>query len=361
VSLNASFPLDDEMLFEEGYEPGEVPDLEPDLKLIAALEAQWQDLEYLRQDLIASSGMCQKLALEAERILPGFINPQKPLGYFTVVPTMTQYKVSMEAISSGWLAAIAAAVLALVVLIDKFITWLRNHKVTSTDTNTVKEFDERDHDKNSRLSKITDIAKNPEGVFNGDKRKVEQIISPTDPDTVKKNLIAEYLEALEASYMKLGDATGEYYEFASTNTKAQILINRSPRFVVFADKVIPFLGKYAQAMPVVLKSYADFFANIHDIKDDAEAERKAGSMRDTFLNTRRHLNNQMPTEILAEISEMLATTAPGELKYERGEIAKVAMAITGIFKAADIEHIRKSFDDGAVALTRVGTEAERNR
>lgn len=139
VSLNAGAELDDELanagppheeLFGD-FTAGEVPDLKKDVVLIQALEAQLQDLTYLRDDLVRARGMNQSFALEAQRLLPGF-DGDAPLGFYTAETSATRYHVSLEEVSRGIWVAIAAIAAALVAALVKLIQWIGSRRSTSS-------------------------------------------------------------------------------------------------------------------------------------------------------------------------------------------------------------------------------------
>lgn len=141
VSLNAGAELEEkhaqaaathEELFGD-FTPGEIPELKKEVVLIEALEAQLQDLSYLREDLLRSRGMSQSFALEAQRLLPGF-DGAAPVGFYTVEPSATRYQVALEELSRGMWAAIAALSAAILALIAKLVAWfLRRHSEAGVD------------------------------------------------------------------------------------------------------------------------------------------------------------------------------------------------------------------------------------
>jgi hypothetical protein len=150
-SLNAGWELDDE-LPAAPTEAESDPELQLDLeelreelsgrfdppattrhedeKELLGLEARIEDLYYLASDLRQAGGMCQNFALEAERIIPGFSDV--PIGYYTASPTATRFKVSMEKLSTGAWALIAAACAAIVAAIVRAIMWLSGKSSSSS-------------------------------------------------------------------------------------------------------------------------------------------------------------------------------------------------------------------------------------
>jgi hypothetical protein len=126
-SLNAGVELDHEEIFVDPT-PGEVPELAADVELLVSLESRLHDLDYLRQDIERTHGMTQSFAMEAERLLPGVTGV--PLGYFTKTPTATRYQLSLEGLSKGLWALIAAAAVAVAAAIVKFYQWLSGNATT---------------------------------------------------------------------------------------------------------------------------------------------------------------------------------------------------------------------------------------
>ena len=67
-----------------------IPELRDDIDLIAATEGlyiQLRDLDLLQQCIKTQGGMCQSIALEAQALLPEFINDERPIGFFTKMYT----------------------------------------------------------------------------------------------------------------------------------------------------------------------------------------------------------------------------------------------------------------------------------
>lgn len=103
-SLNSGVELEDELaeqalhfddvLFKDPAF-GSVPEVDTDTTIMTQV-AKVQDLGYLSADMSRAGGMDQSFALEAERVMPGFLNAERPLGFFTQHKTATLYKVSME-------------------------------------------------------------------------------------------------------------------------------------------------------------------------------------------------------------------------------------------------------------------------
>lgn len=107
--LNEGFELDHELgdgedkiveLMFDNTAPGETPKLSEDVDIVAVVKDKVTDLNYLRQDIRRAGGMNKTFALEAERLIPGFLNEDRPIGYFTLEPTQTQYRDTMLALEA---------------------------------------------------------------------------------------------------------------------------------------------------------------------------------------------------------------------------------------------------------------------
>jgi len=78
-------------------DPGEVPEIDEKMATISVVDTV-KDLDYLKADIVKYSGVNKTFALEAEKLIPGFINKDLPLTYFTDFHSKTNYKITLEAI-----------------------------------------------------------------------------------------------------------------------------------------------------------------------------------------------------------------------------------------------------------------------
>lgn len=83
---------------------GDVPELAEDIDLIAVateeFEIRMRDLELLRESISTHGGMSQTIALEAQVLLPNFINEERPLGFFTKHPSRTMLNAALEEVEA---------------------------------------------------------------------------------------------------------------------------------------------------------------------------------------------------------------------------------------------------------------------
>lgn len=77
-----------------------------------ALEESLDKLNGLARRIESVRGVSQSMALEAQQVMPGFLSPTRPLGFFSTTPSKSQYRVSLEEISRGMWAAIAIGIAA---------------------------------------------------------------------------------------------------------------------------------------------------------------------------------------------------------------------------------------------------------
>lgn len=161
VSLNAGAELDEELanagpshetLFGEDYTPGEVPDVREDVQVVAALEAQLNDLVYLRQDIERSHGMSRGFAMEAQRLIPGF-DRNAPLGFYTEEPSATRFKVALEEVSKGVWAALVTLVAAVIAAIVKFVQWFRKRSGAGNEAKAAQASAEQAKENLAKLDK----------------------------------------------------------------------------------------------------------------------------------------------------------------------------------------------------------------
>lgn len=124
--LNDDPGIEDEQIFETPVVAGEAPTLNEDVTLVTSIHNQAMDLGYLAQSIAQQGGMSKDLALECEQLRPGTLGV--PIGSFSSIPTATRYKVSLEAISKGIWALVAAATAAVIAAIVKLYNWISGKK-----------------------------------------------------------------------------------------------------------------------------------------------------------------------------------------------------------------------------------------
>lgn len=90
------------------------------------LDGRYDDIEYLRQDIFTSRGMNQRLAMECEELIPGFLSEQRPIGFFTQLTTQTQYTVSLEFLADTKETVMAAVMAALHELVERVMSWYKD-------------------------------------------------------------------------------------------------------------------------------------------------------------------------------------------------------------------------------------------
>lgn len=135
AGLNDGYELtDDETQLgthkDEDHTPPEKIDFSKEMAGLIAFENSVADLTDLAADIEQSAGMSQDLALEAERIMPGVLSAG--VKHFTMSPSATRLRISLEEIEKGVWALIAAAVVAIIGIIYKIFKWLSGDKSTDS-------------------------------------------------------------------------------------------------------------------------------------------------------------------------------------------------------------------------------------
>jgi hypothetical protein len=132
-------------------DPPQDCDVTEDEATMAEMDRSLRELADVAKDMEEVGGMSQRLATEAERILPGVLG--RPVGYYTQAPSATHYRISMEEVHKGIWALVAAAAVAVVAAIYKIYTWLSGSSSDSgggkggsggAKANTEKEIDKQE-------------------------------------------------------------------------------------------------------------------------------------------------------------------------------------------------------------------------
>jgi hypothetical protein len=136
-SLNAGNELDDNPA---PIITAKESDIDADLKGISdsvtALESVFKDIAYLHLDIKKSGGMNQSFAMEAIAVIPNF-GDNTPVGYYSKDLSATRLKVSLEEISKGMWAIIAAIAAAVIAAVYKLYKWITGGSKESTPEDVV--------------------------------------------------------------------------------------------------------------------------------------------------------------------------------------------------------------------------------
>jgi uncharacterized protein YicC (UPF0701 family) len=201
TGLNDGMELDHEP---QAQEEGEFDfTFDPDVEASQVEDARGaiDNLEYLRRDIVTSQGMNQTFALEAQRIMPGFINDDRPIGFFTKEPTSVLKSVSLESIGDGFSNAIKAIFEAIKKALARFSDWVASF------------FSKNNQEKSEIAQKISDdpkpiieavqaLDKLQKQSSSSDKQLFEKIKASSDKlkNQISKILTAEGLDPSTPNY-----------------------------------------------------------------------------------------------------------------------------------------------------------------
>lgn len=105
---------------------------------VMAMESSIAQLSELMKSVRSRGGINSRGAIEMKRLLPGSL-PSLSIEHYTQEITKTNYKVSLEEMSKGFVALISAAILAGVYLIYRFIRWLFGNPVSESEGKKSKD------------------------------------------------------------------------------------------------------------------------------------------------------------------------------------------------------------------------------
>lgn len=143
--------LEPDDVFKSLTPEGESLEIHDDLMLIESKEETLNKLVNLYDNIHSEKGICKVDALSIEQYIPGFLNEDKPIEYFTIHPSATQLTTSLEELTNGIKAAIIAGIAVLIGIIIKIISWFKNKdtndkpdlaKTTKEIKNIAKESDD---------------------------------------------------------------------------------------------------------------------------------------------------------------------------------------------------------------------------
>lgn len=88
-------------LFGEPLVPNELPNLNAEFKIITEGIYAAQDLNDLRNHIAKANAVSQEVAAVVNKLQPGFLSDDLPLGYFTEKPSRTQFTQTLNSIDSA--------------------------------------------------------------------------------------------------------------------------------------------------------------------------------------------------------------------------------------------------------------------
>jgi len=211
---------------------------------IVGMESVLAGYGYVYDSIRKSGGMSRAIAQEAMSVNPDFCKNVSPLGGFTTAPTATNLRQSLEELSVGIWAAIAAAVAALGALIYKFVKWVKGRYFsdgddTLFDADKAKEKDEASTDAGDALSELCSadaksagrmahmsldelVKKLPE--VNGKTEAITKLMEGVDP------IVGEILNkgAFYKKVLMISDAMGTWTkEFREATSKLADVVKNS--------------------------------------------------------------------------------------------------------------------------------------
>lgn len=94
-----------------------------EVEAIEEVETALESLSDLYNNMVEQGGLSRQLVLECLEIMPEF-DGKRSINNYSSTPTNLRYKVAMEELSKGMMAAIAAGIAVVVAIIAKLMKWL---------------------------------------------------------------------------------------------------------------------------------------------------------------------------------------------------------------------------------------------
>ena len=282
--LNDGFALDDEEPVGTHPEPVEPPpqpleDIVKSDDMMAAIENSIIDLEDLAVDISTAEGMTQDFALEAMRIVPGILSAPKE--HFTLSPSATRYKVSLEEIDKGIWGLIAAAVVAVLALIYKIYKWLAGDKSESG--------------KGSPEAAVASLGNQIDA-----NKRIGQIAEDVSDDIKKaEDVLRDGINVSDASLSGLEKAKA---------TAAQNKLNRYSSFDQLIGKLLTDDGRYEHAKKF-LEANDPFF---HDVINRGDYTKICEDAADAMLQLKDAVKQKvalLKEIVVDDVYSMQATTS----------------------------------------------------
>lgn len=216
-----------EIVFDDPV-PGEMPVLKENIDIVVASSNKIDDLLYFRQDVENVKGMNKQLAMEAQSIIPDFLGEHRSLGFFTETVTKTQYAATLESIDSAQKSALQRMIDAIKNFFTKIVEYLEKIKVRIMNsyfgvTGHHQVFgDIFKPDMSAAISKVEEIAKDPQKELDALKLKVKNNFSEIDAD--------KFFEQLDKRFERTQRSINSLYRTINNN--------RAYKAVVFEPSIL---------------------------------------------------------------------------------------------------------------------------
>lgn len=226
----------------ETVTPGATPELDDDVSVVTCVNAS-KDLDYLQNDILKADGVSKTFALEAQKLIPGFISDERPLAFFTDFPSKTNYKVALEAIDNERKSIMQRIWEAIVSFMKRAGEWMK--KLSEQLRNTRKKAETAARVYDQKLFTLNDLQSaqkaidNPEGVVT----KVKMILKGKQSDEYK-----EYTDRLAENLEKFKRRTSSIYARINKNDALYAVVSKST--------VVESLMKFGNSIDHIVQSYA---------------------------------------------------------------------------------------------------------
>lgn len=214
--LNAGYELDHELgdgeddivqLMFGDTTPGDVPELQEGIEIVTTVRDKIADLNYLKSDIQRAGGMSKTFALEAERLIPGFLNDDRPVGYFSMEPTRTQLSETFLAIEEEEKSLISRIWEAIKAFVQKVVDWLKKLVERFLGEKEVEQAEETYKEKPAEFSKgldqMTQGYAEPKNILD----RVTRLAKDPNSDEFR-----EYIRALEERLTKGDEKLNRLYQ-----------------------------------------------------------------------------------------------------------------------------------------------------
>ena len=301
--LNLNVGSEEEIIYISPFNFENTFGTEQESQEIISLESRIEDLIYLASDIAKSAGMNQAFAMEAEKLLPGFGGV--PIGYYSNDTTATRFKVSLEEISKGIWALIAAGIAFVIAIIAKLFGFFSGKK----DKGTVKDAEE------AIDAVVKDIAE--------DEKKIKEAeIKIKKADSIFSN-VGFYIF----------DSEGKAFHCASLQIAVDRMLNgelrhsRAKEFLAFTNPIhhdLITFGEYSKAAVMLgerMRSINDVFKLKLDELTSVINENIGSTSNSEELMSLRSLNAiNKPIEINVYGKQMTLSEAAGHLRSIRSDV-----------------------------------------
>lgn len=297
-----------------------------------------KDLDALANHIEQTGGMNQGFALEADALIEGFINPSRPLGYFTQSPTRVMFSASIEAIQEERKTLLQRILQVIHDTFQRIIAWIqRCLKIFSSKKNE-KEAEEIEEFFSKNASETKKDLESMQRAVDDPKRAGERLRQIVKKSNNPK--FDQYVDELEDRLERMSSRFSNLYDWMNKDMRLNLLVTNKDYYDRLF-KVFNHLPKLQQFYRITKhQDFEDFVLMKADLPRMEE-------LAQHFRQEMRQAVSTLGVDTLATVVEKLKFEAQGdpvEITPQKYPIVKLFEILRNVFSEFEKKDFRNQYE-----------------